>query len=152
MIKQFIRTFTDLTVSHTTCSRDFLMLITTNDTRNILFILLRFKHFAKILLHTINYPPKILESFTFFAYFLILTHFSFCFHTLKTPMKIGVFHYIMFFLMPKMTYTSKNHGQAIFVSCFDRFLVTNRATRLDDSLDTSLSNFFHIIRKWKESI
>ena len=152
MIKQFIRTFTDLTGSRTTCSSAFLMLITTNDTRNILFILLRFKHFAKILLHIINYPPKILESFTFFAYCLILTHFSFCFHTLKTPMKIGVFHHVMFFLMPKMTYTSKNHGQAIFVSRFDRFLVTNGATRLDDSLDTSLSDFFHIIRKWEESI
>ena len=83
MIEQFIRTFTDLTSSRITCSRAFLMLIITNDARNILFVLLKFKHFIKNLLHTISYPLKILESFPFFAYFLTLTHFSFCFHTLR---------------------------------------------------------------------
>ena len=131
MIKQFIRTFIDLTSSRITCSRAFLMLIITNDTRNIL---LRFKHFAKILLHTINYPPKILESFTFFRLF-------------SYP-----YAFLILFSYFKNSYENRSFSLYYVVSCFDRFLVTNRATRLDDSLDTSLSNFFHIIRKWEESI
>ena len=55
-------------------------------------------------------------------------------------------------LMSKMSHTCKDHGQTVFISCFNRFLVTDRASWLDDGLDTCFSNFFHVIRKWEEGI
>ena len=54
--------------------------------------------------------------------------------------------------MSKMSHACEDHGQAVFVRCFDRFLVTDRATRLDDGLDTCFGNFFHVIGKWEEVI
>ncbi|CAG5915710.1 Uncharacterised protein [Streptococcus pneumoniae] len=56
------------------------------------------------------------------------------------------------FLMSKMSHACKDHGQAIFVCRFDRFLVTDRATGLDDGLNSCFGDFFHVIRKWEEGI
>ena len=54
--------------------------------------------------------------------------------------------------MSKMSHSSEDHGQTIFVRSFDRLLVTNRAPRLDDSLDTRFGDFFHVIGKWEEGV
>ena len=54
--------------------------------------------------------------------------------------------------MSKMPHACEDHGQAIFVSGFDGLLVTDRATGLDDGLDSCFSDFFHVIREWEEGI
>ena len=54
--------------------------------------------------------------------------------------------------MSKMSHACEDHSQAVFVSSFDRFLVTDRSTWLDDGFDTCFSNFFHVIREWEEGI
>lgn len=54
--------------------------------------------------------------------------------------------------MSKMSDSCKDHGQAVLVSHVNGVLVANRATWLDDSLDTCGSNFFHVISKWEEGI
>ncbi len=53
--------------------------------------------------------------------------------------------------MSKMSHTCKDHSQAVFIRCFDGFLVTDRATGLDDGLNSCFNDFFHVIRKWEEA-
>ena len=38
--------------------------------------------------------------------------------------------------MSKMSDTGKDHGNAVLIGCIDGILVTDRASWLDDSLDT----------------
>jgi len=42
--------------------------------------------------------------------------------------------------MSKMSHACEDHGQAIFVRCFDGFLVADGATWLDDGLDTGFGD------------
>ena len=58
----------------------------------------------------------------------------------------------LYFLMPKMPYASENHSQAVLVSRDNRFLITDRSTRLDDSFDASGCDFFDIVRKGEEGV
>lgn len=46
--------------------------------------------------------------------------------------------------MPKMSHACEDHSQAVFISRFDGFLVTDGPTRLDDGLDTCFGDFFHV--------
>ena len=55
-------------------------------------------------------------------------------------------------LMSKMSYACEDHGQAVFVSSFDGFLITDGPTWLDDSFNACFGDFFHVIRKWEEGI
>ena len=54
--------------------------------------------------------------------------------------------------MSEMSHACEDHSQAIFVSGFDGLLVTDRATGLDDGLDSCFGDFFHVIREWEEGI
>ena len=51
--------------------------------------------------------------------------------------------------MSKMSHSCEDHSQAVFVSSFDGFLVTDGSTWLDDSLNTCFGDFFHVINKNK---
>ncbi len=53
--------------------------------------------------------------------------------------------------MSKMSDSCKDHGQAVLVGHVNGVLVADRATWLDNSLDTCRCDFFHIISKWKKA-
>ena len=54
--------------------------------------------------------------------------------------------------MSKMSHACEDHGQAVFIRSFDRLLVTDGPTRLDDGLNSCFGDFFHVIREWEEGI
>ena len=55
-------------------------------------------------------------------------------------------------LMPKMSHACEDHSQAIFVSSFDRFLITDRVSWLDDGFNACFGDLFHVICKREEGI
>src|SRR3990167_10539659 len=55
-------------------------------------------------------------------------------------------------LMPKTTLAGKYHCQSIFITCGNDFLITHRATRLNNGMNASWRNFINAIAKWKKCI
>ena len=54
--------------------------------------------------------------------------------------------------MPEMTYSGKDHGDAVLVGCGDDFFVTHRAARLDDCAGTGRGQYVETIAEGEESV
>ena len=54
--------------------------------------------------------------------------------------------------MMEQTHMCHTHGDIIFIASHNHMIITNRATRLYDTRDTTLMRTLNVITKWEERI